>query len=96
MGFDENYIISLSSSLGNNKNEDCAMMIWDEATLAIPQKDKEIKKNHYGLNRNCVHPNIIQNPNDHSEIYFNTITEYYEDSDPYTGFIRMLINANTY
>jgi hypothetical protein len=96
MGFDENYVITLSSSLGNNKNEDCAMMLWDEASLGIPQKDKEIKKNHYGLNRNCVHPNIIQNPSNAGEIYFNTITEYYEASDPYTGFIRMLINANNY
>ena len=72
------------------------MMIWDESDLNEPKKDKEIKKNNAGLNRNCVHPNLIQDPNDSSSIYLNTISEYYNASDTKTGFIRMLINANKY
>ena len=76
MGFDESYIITMSSSLGKGKDEDCTLMIWDEGDLRIPDKHK-LKKNHTAVKRNCVHPKLILDPDQSSSLYINSIAEYY-------------------
>ena len=58
MGFDENYVFSLSNSDGDSKSEDCGLMVWNANTLIIPSKDVGIKKNHYGKERNCIYPTL--------------------------------------
>ena len=94
MGFDENYILTMSSSRKNDdQDEDCALMIWNEADLGIPDKSTKIEKNQNALKRNCVHPKLIQDPSDADTMYVNTIAEYY-GGDTYTGFLQIMIDSS--
>ena len=69
----------MSSSYGqDDKEEDCALMIWDVHELAEPTKDERIKKNHYGKLRNCVHPKLIDSTSDDNWVL--TIAEYMPSS----------------
>ena len=101
MGFNEDYVLTMSGSRRNgsphdHKDSDCNLVIWEEFDLALPRggRDKRIKKNYFGGQRNCVHPKLLQDPDDEDLLWVMTITEYY--SDTYTGFTYMMLNRETY
>ena len=89
LGFDEDYLFTLSSSRGSSdKHEDCALMIWDASSLGIPEKKAKIRKNHNAVLRNCVYPSLQIDPSDSSSLYVLVIAEYMPNSsDLYTGFL---------
>ena len=77
MGIDENFVFSLSSSDGSGKDEDCTLVIWPSATLAIPTKDENLKKNHNAKLRNCVHPKLLPDKDTLStDLWVLVIAEY--------------------
>ena len=90
MGFDENYVFSLSNSDGDSKDEDCGLMVWNSNTLIIPSKDVGIKKNHFGKERNCIYPTLrADGP---TYLYVLVVAEYMVNSpDLYTNFIRYVV-----
>ena len=84
----ESVVFTLSSSDGGNKQEDCALMIWDTATLEVPDNSYRVKKNHDYLPRNCVHPKIVGDT-------VLAITEYFASED-YTGFTTFKLSLPAY
>ena len=94
MGIDESYVFSLSSSDGDSKPEDCALMIWNSATLTVPENNKTIKKNHNGQLRNCVFPAINYN-SQNDQLIVNVIAEYMPVfQDTRTGFLQYYIYSD--
>ena len=95
MGFNEDFVFSLSSSRGGNKNEDCALIIWDATTLGTPLKNAKLKKNHNAQLRNCVHPSLKEDTNDPDWLYVMVIAEYMPNSEfAYTGFITYKLESD--
>ena len=92
MGFDENFVITMSSSDGDHNDEDCALMIWDANTLT----PADVKKNNQAKTRNCVHPKLVTDSDPSSlDLWVLTIAEYTPNSvKQFTGFIRYQISSN--
>ena len=95
MGFNEDFVFSLSSSKGLTRDEDCTLIIWDAATLGIPQPYQKLKKNHNAQLRNCVHPSLKEDVNDPDVLYVMLIAEYMPNSEfSYTGFMTYLLKSD--
>ena len=92
LALNEDYVFTLSTTDGGNKDEDCTLSFWDVASLSIPvDGGNKSKKNHNGQARNCKHPKM---KTDGSYLYVLVTIEYMPISTyTYTGFMTYKVDS---